>query len=149
MQICSPALIYLLFSLTQILIDTVKGLYNTAFMKIIVMVLITYLLNIMCERGLGVVSWIIVFIPFIFMTVIVGMLLYIFGLDAATGKLNYQQTPSNVSVDANGNIIVYDPNYNPTANPVRFNSPNIIIPKPTNDFSQLPSYTSSDPSYQN
>jgi hypothetical protein len=37
-----------------------------------------------------IVSWIIVFIPFIFMSVIVAILLYVFGLDAATGKLNFK-----------------------------------------------------------
>jgi beta-1,4-mannosyl-glycoprotein beta-1,4-N-acetylglucosaminyltransferase len=36
---------------------------------------------------MSVVSWLIVFIPFIFMTVIVTLLLYIFGLDASTGRL--------------------------------------------------------------
>ena len=89
-NLCAPAIIYLIFSITQILIDTFKGLYNTAFVKIIVTVMVTLLLNILCERGLGVVSWIIVFIPFILMTVIVTMILYIFGLDASTGNLNYK-----------------------------------------------------------
>ena len=85
MTLCAPAIIYLLFSITQIILDTYKGLYNTVGMKIIVTVMVTLLLNILCERGLGVVSWIIVFIPFILMTVIVSMLLYVFGLDVATG----------------------------------------------------------------
>jgi hypothetical protein len=76
-NLCAPAIIYLIFSITQILIDTFKGLYNTAFMKVIVTIMVTILLNILCERGLSVVSWIIVFIPFILMTVIVSMLLYI------------------------------------------------------------------------
>jgi hypothetical protein len=89
MNLCGPALIYVIFSLTQIIIDTFKGLYNTAFFKIIVMILITFLLNALCKQGLGIISWFIVFIPFIFMTFIVAMLLYVFGLDAATGKLNY------------------------------------------------------------
>ena len=89
-NLCAPAIIYLIFSVTQILIDTIKGLYNTALMKGVVTFMVTILLNILCERGLGVVSWIIVFIPFILMTVIVSMLLYIFGLDAATGSLNYK-----------------------------------------------------------
>ena len=89
MNLCGPALIYVIFSLTQIIIDTFKGLYNTAFFKIIIMILITFLLNALCEKGLGIISWFIVFIPFIFMTVIVAMLLYIFGLDAASGKISY------------------------------------------------------------
>ena len=119
-NLCAPAIIYLIFSITQILIDTFKGLYNTAFMKIIVTVMVTMLLHILCQRGLSVVSWVIVFIPFILMTVIVSMLLYIFGLDAATGTLNYKHNENNtkancgngISIDSLGNIIVYDPEYN-------------------------------------
>ena len=89
-NLCSPALIYVAFSLTQIIIDTFKGLYNTAFFKAIVMIIITILLNALCESGMGIISWIIVFIPFIFMSVIIAILLYVFGLDPATGKLNIQ-----------------------------------------------------------
>ena len=36
-NLCPPAIIYLIFSITQILIDTFKGLYNTAFIKFIIM----------------------------------------------------------------------------------------------------------------
>ena len=89
-NLCTPAIIYIIFSITQILIDTFKGLYNTAFIKTVVMIMITFLLNALCQNGLGVISWIIVFIPFIFMTVIVTFLLYIFGLNASSGSFNYQ-----------------------------------------------------------
>ena len=84
-KLCPPALIYVVFSLAQILIDIFKGLYNTAFMKFVVSLLVTLLLNGLCDGGLGVISWIIVFIPFILMTFVVAMLLYIFGLNAAIG----------------------------------------------------------------
>ena len=146
-NLCGPAIIYLIFSLTQIIIDLFKGLYNTAFMKTIVMTMVTLLLNILCEKGLGVVSWFIVFVPFIMMTVIVTMLLYIFGLDASTGSLNYTCNNSNantntntngVTVDALGNIIIYDPEYNSVTNPVYYQSPNIIIPNPSNNDNTQP-----------
>jgi len=88
MDLCAPALIYIAFSLTQVIIDTFKGLYNTAFFKFIVMIIITILLNALCKSGMGIISWIIVFVPFIFMSVIVAILLFVFGLDPATGKLN-------------------------------------------------------------
>ena len=87
-KICPPALIYLAFSLTQIIIDTFKGLYNTALVKTVVATIITILLNALCQGGMGIISWILVFIPFIFMSVIVLILLYVFGLDPATGKMN-------------------------------------------------------------
>ena len=90
-KLCAPALIYLVFSLTQVIIDTFKGLYNTAFFKIIVMILVTILLNILCKSGMGIISWLIVFIPFIFMSVIITMLLYVFGFDVATGRMKYQE----------------------------------------------------------
>jgi hypothetical protein len=165
-NLCGPAIIYLIFSLTQIIIDLFKGLYNTAIMKTIVMAMVTLLLNILCEKGLSVVSWIIVFIPFIMMTVIVSMLLYIFGLDASTGSLNYTCNNSNantntntngVTVDALGNVIIYDPEYNAVTNPVYYQSPNIIIPNPSNNDNPQqntvynpppPNSGSSSPAYQ-
>ena len=128
-KLCAPAIIYLIFSITQIMIDMYKGLYNTVAIKTIVTIMLTLLLNILCERGLGVISWIIVFVPFIFMTVIVSLLLYAFGLDVASGKAQNQTTVNNVKIDPNGNIIIYDPYYNAKINPVYYNSPNIIVPK--------------------
>jgi len=94
--ICPPALIYIVFSLTQIILDLIKGLYNTAFMKFIVMTIIGFLLNLLCQGGLGIISWIIVFIPFILMTIITAMLLYAFGLNDSTGSFveNPQNTPA-------------------------------------------------------
>lgn len=86
--ICPPALIYLIFSITQIIIDTSQGLYNTALMKFFVAILFTTLLNYLCSQGLGTISWIIVFIPFILMTLIIALLLLMFGMDPRTGKLN-------------------------------------------------------------
>ncbi len=163
-NLCPPAIIYLIFSITQILIDTYNGLYNTAFMKVIVASMVTLLLNILCEKGLGVVSWIIVFIPFILMTVIVTFLLYFFGLNASTGTFSQTISPlgprSGVSTDSSGNIIIYDPEYNPSIKPVYFQSPNIVVPNPSaNDpkkittpitqktYNPVP-YGSSSPAYQ-
>lgn len=133
MLLCAPSIIYLIFSLTQIIIDTIKGMYNTALMKVVVMIMVTILLNFLCSSKLTVVSWIIVFIPFIFMTVIVTLLLYFFGLDASSGSIdptcknaNYQ----DITVDSSGNIIIYDPDYNYMLNPAYYKAPNIIIPNP-------------------
>jgi hypothetical protein len=131
--------------------------------------MVTLLLNILCQRGLNIISWIIVFIPFILMTVIVSLLLYIFGLNATTGTLNYScknnnsnsTSNNNITFDPSGNIIIYNPYYNPITNPVYYQSPNIIVPKPPSAPStttstntsqtqtqQLPPAGSSDPAYQ-
>lgn len=101
-QLCSPAIIYLLFSIAQIIIDTLKGNYNTAFMKLLVSIIFTILLNNLCSRGLNIISWFIVFIPFIMMTVVISILLFVFGLNPSTGKsiIHTQPTPSKLYVDA-------------------------------------------------
>ena len=88
-KICAPALLYLVFSTVQILIDLFKNLYNTAFFKFIITIIFTILLNILCSQGLGIISWFIVFVPFISMTIITAILLFVFGLDPASGSLDY------------------------------------------------------------
>ncbi len=103
--LCPPAMIYVAFSLTQIIIDTFKGLYNLAFFKMIVMFVITLLLNSLCQAGMGIVSWILVFIPFIFMSVIVAILLYVFGYNPLTGEIDIQCSNENQNQN-NGNMIL-------------------------------------------
>ena len=91
-QLCPPAFIYLIFSLSQIIIDAVKGYFNTALVKVFTTFIFTYLLNFLCNAGLGIISWIIVFIPFILMTIISVLLLGLLGLHPKTGRLSdYKQ----------------------------------------------------------
>jgi len=131
-ELCPPALIYLVFSLTQIIIDLFKGLYNTAFFKAVVMIMVTILLNALCQSGLTIVSWVIVFVPFIFMTVIVSLLLYIFGLDIASGTISYKcnqpATPTTTTTNTTSAkptttqiyspVEIFNPNYNANAYPI-------------------------------
>jgi hypothetical protein len=78
--------LYLGFSIIQIIIDLFRGQQNSAFLKIIVMIIFTILLNQLCIGGLTVLSWFIVFIPFIMMTYVTTILLYVFGLNPSKGK---------------------------------------------------------------
>jgi len=93
-QLCPPAVIFLVFSITQIAIDTTNGYYNTAMLKAWVAIVFTILLNYLCNNGLGVVSWLIIFIPFLLMTVIISLLLFSFGLDPSTGKIKKKESKS-------------------------------------------------------
>lgn len=88
-SLCPPAILYVAFSLTQVIIDIFKNMYNTAFFKFLVMIVFTIVLNILCQQGLGVISWFIVFVPFIMMTLITTLLLFVFGLSPSAGKLDY------------------------------------------------------------
>ena len=96
LNLCSPAILYIGFSLTQIIIDIFKHMYNTALLKFIIMIFFTFILNTLCSKGLSIVSWMVVFIPFILMSIITSMILYILGLSPMTGKLDYNiEYPKN------------------------------------------------------
>jgi len=105
-NICPPALIFIIFSLVQMIFDVLQGAYNTAFFKGVVLIMVGILLNLLCQRGLSVVSWIIVFIPFIFISVIVAVLLYAFGLDPNTGMLNTTPDTDENKDDDNNTVII-------------------------------------------
>ena len=146
LNLCAPALIYVAFSLTQIIIDTFKGLYNTAFFKVIVMVIITILLNSLCQAGMGVISWIIVFIPFIFMSVIVAILLFVFGLDPATCKLNIKCDNNTTTTKQQGNLI-YSSTIKTPNKKVKFMDVT-YADTPTDHQEHVPPTGSSDPQYE-
>ena len=93
-KLCMPALIYLIFSFTHVVIDTYKGLYNTAMIEIWIGIVFTILLNLLCSSGLGIVSWLIISIPFVLMTVIASIILFAFKLNPATGTAITQPTQS-------------------------------------------------------
>ena len=125
--LCAPALIYLIFSFSQIIIDIFKKMYNTALVKFIIMILFTVLLNMLCQMELSIVSWIIIIIPFIFMSVITTILLFVFGLDPKNGKLKIKNVTKDYkqSYDKkkkNKNISKKDP-LNPVKNNYRYKQP--------------------------
>jgi len=91
-NLCAPALIYLVFSLTHIIIDIFKEQYNQSFFKFIVMIFFTILLHLLCRRGLGVISWMIVFIPFISLSFLTAILLFVFGLNPSSGRIQQIDT---------------------------------------------------------
>ena len=89
-SLCPPALIYLIFSLSQIIIDAAKGYFNTALVKVGTSFIFTILLNYLCNTSLGIISWIIVFVPFILMSIISVLLLGALGLHPKTGTTSEQ-----------------------------------------------------------
>lgn len=111
-QLCPPAILYIAFSITQIIIDTFQGMYNTAFLKFLVMIIFSVVLNILCNRGLGIISWFIVFVPFIMMTIITTMLLFVFGLSPATGGLDYTVDYPQSTTSSTKTVVVTNTNTN-------------------------------------
>jgi len=83
--LCPPALLYLGFSLIQIIIDLFRSDHITAFFKFLIMIVFLFILQNLCESGLSIISWFIVFIPFILMTYVSGIIFYLFGMKPKAG----------------------------------------------------------------
>jgi len=88
-----PALIYAVYAAAHVVIDLYRGMYNTAFVEMLIGIMFTLTLNMLCFKGLTAMSWIIISIPFVLMTAIASILLFVFGLNPATGKAMYSAAP--------------------------------------------------------
>jgi len=95
--LCGPGLVYIGFSLIQIFIDIYNGVMNSAFLKFIIMLVFTLIINILCDLGFSVIAWILVFIPIIMMTVISTLLLQVFGLDPDNKNLNSKKITEDIN----------------------------------------------------
>lgn len=96
-KICAPALLYIAFSLTHVIIDTFKGLYNSAMTKFLIMIVFAGFLNILCKSGLTIISWVVVFIPFIAMSILTTVVLFTLGLSPKSGKIKFDNNKVVVS----------------------------------------------------
>jgi len=94
-KLCMPAILYIGFTLTHIIIDLFNKLYNTAILKFVLMIIFTTMLDLLCKSGLTVISWIIVFLPFILLTAITILLLFSLGLSPDKGFLKYEVKTDN------------------------------------------------------
>jgi predicted neutral ceramidase superfamily lipid hydrolase len=101
-NICTPALIYLIFALSQIIIDTYKRAYNIAFVKFIQMVVFTLMLNLLCARNLSWISWLIIAVPFLFMGFMTILLLYVLKLDNRDSELIEEDKKGEDDEEATG-----------------------------------------------
>jgi hypothetical protein len=95
--LCGPGLVYIGFSLIQIFIDIYNGVMNAAFLKFIIMIVFTLIINILCDLGFTVIAWFLVFIPIIMMTIISSLLLQVFGLDSENKNLNSKKISGDIS----------------------------------------------------
>ena len=117
-QLCMPALIYLVYALVHIIIDTMNGLYNMAFIEIWIGILGTLVLNILCEHDMSIIAWFIVSIPFVLMTIIAVFILVVLELNPATGKSD-KAPPSTPPSKYAYPIAVNTPYYGILANSIR------------------------------
>lgn len=103
-QICTPALIYLLFGLTHVFMAIFGQKFGIAIKEFLMTLLFTIALNYLCENDLGLISWLFLFIPFILMTVFVIILLSN-SIDPRNGKVIDRKDQNKYA--PNSDIVLY------------------------------------------
>lgn len=103
-NLCSPAILYVGFSLTHIIIDMGREQYPSAIMKFFIMIVFTLILDMLCKRGLGTVSWLLVLIPFVSMSLITAILLSMFGVNTYSNTVRIN-SPTKESVQATADAV--------------------------------------------
>jgi hypothetical protein len=66
-DLCPPAFLFLLYIAVHVGLDISLGLYLTAGVKVVTGIFQVFLLNAFCKIDLGVVSWVIISMPFLIM----------------------------------------------------------------------------------
>lgn len=80
-QLCPPSIIFVIFLFIFLIIDLYDNKYRTAFAKMIIGFIITSLLQVLCLSGLGIISWMIVFLPLIIYTYMTIIIYAAFGIN--------------------------------------------------------------------
>lgn len=108
-ELCNPAKIFAVLSILFLILDVVYMLDNKLFtftktfgliLQLIYIYFWSFLLNYLCLNGYGVLSWILVFFPFVFMGILIIFFAAFVAIDSA--------------LITNARIL------NPTLNPVQY-----------------------------
>tara|TARA_A100001015_G_scaffold311883_2_gene415983 strand:+ start:102 stop:1028 length:927 start_codon:yes stop_codon:yes gene_type:complete len=99
-NVCMPVIIYIIFSIIQIFIDLYNKLFKSGLEKFIFMIIISLMLNILCNVGLTFLAWIIILFPFIYLILI---LILTFG-SYKSSTVSYNDL-SNNNLEIQNNII--------------------------------------------
>ena len=91
MELCSPAIVYLFFSMVIVVVDFFSRQFNLAFGKLLVSLIITYLLDLLCKKGYEMISWLFVLLPFLYMIYIMVILFLSFKLMNTQQQMQQQQ----------------------------------------------------------
>ena len=80
-NLCSPALLYLIFMMIHVITQMVNKQYNDALVKLIIALIFTMVLQLFCMQNMKIISWLLVFIPIIMYTYTTLIIFFVFGVN--------------------------------------------------------------------
>ena len=95
-MLCPPAVLYLIYGGIHVIIDLYKQLYHLSMVEAGITLFFTIALQFLCSMGLGVISWIIIAIPFIAMALITSLVIGLFSVEPQPIIKTYKKPTYNV-----------------------------------------------------
>ena len=80
-NLCTPALLFVFLMMFHLMFELYEQDYSMAFMTLVASILVIICLQILCLGGLGLIAWIIVFMPLIVYSYMGFLLFLVFGPD--------------------------------------------------------------------
>jgi hypothetical protein len=80
-KLCPPSIIFTVFLFVFLTIDLYDNKYKTAFAKMIIGFIVVSLLQVLCLSDLGILAWMIVFLPLIIYTYMTIIIYTAFGIN--------------------------------------------------------------------
>ncbi|ADX06072.1 hypothetical protein 162290243 [Organic Lake phycodnavirus 1] len=88
-NLCSPALLSLVFVLIHSITETMNENYKQAFVKLLIGIMFTMLLQVFCLQNMKLISWLLVFIPMIMYTYTTLIIFFVFGTNPSERVKSY------------------------------------------------------------
>lgn len=88
-NLCSPALLCLVFVLIHVIHEMSKNNHTQALTKLLIGVMFMMLLQVFCLQNLKVIAWLLVFIPLIMYTYTTLIIFFVFGTNPAERVKSY------------------------------------------------------------
>ena len=88
-NLCSPALLYLIFILIHVINQMANNKYNDALVKLLIGFIFTLILQAFCMQNMKIISWLLVFIPIIMYTYTTLIIFFVFGTNPSNRVKSY------------------------------------------------------------
>jgi len=89
-NLCTPAILFIFLMMFHLIFELYDKEYSMALMFVVVAVLVVLCIQILCLSGLGLIAWILVFMPLIVYTYMGFLLFVIFGTDPKPALKQYE-----------------------------------------------------------
>ncbi len=89
-NLCTPSILFVFLMMFHLLFELYDREYSMALMFLIFSVLVVLCLQILCLSGLGLIAWLIVFMPLIVYSYMGFLLFVIFGTDPRPAMKQYE-----------------------------------------------------------